>query len=93
MAGSRVFSFLFLSTITTAKYIVPGARWIDTDGNFVNAHAGRVTVDKTTDKFWWFDQYKVQGQVEGGGVSVYSSDDLSTWEHHGLALGTLPSPH
>lgn len=21
------------------------------------------------------------------GVAVYSSEDLSTWEHHGLALG------
>lgn len=21
------------------------------------------------------------------GVAVYSSDDLATWEHHGLALG------
>jgi hypothetical protein len=71
---------------TSAKWIVPGARWRDTDGNLVNAHAGGITVDQESGKFFWFGEYKVQGQEEGGGVSVYSSDDLATWEHHGMAL-------
>lgn len=70
-----------------ARYIVPGARWRDTDGNLVNAHAGSVSFDEVSSKFWWFGEYKVEGQEEGGGVSVYSSKDLATWEHHGLALG------
>jgi hypothetical protein len=70
----------------SAKWIVPGARWRDTDGNLVNAHAGGITVDQESGKFFWFGEYKVQGQEEGGGVSVYSSDDLATWEHHGMAL-------
>lgn len=70
-----------------ARYIVPGARWRDTDGNLVNAHAGSVSFDEASAKFWWFGEYKVEGQEEGGGVSVYSSGDLATWEHHGLALG------
>ncbi|CAJ2509069.1 Uu.00g140950.m01.CDS01 [Anthostomella pinea] len=67
-----------------AKYIVPGARWRDTDGYLVNAHAGNVVLNNGT--FWWFGEYKIEGQEEGGGVSVYSSDDLATWESHGLAL-------
>ena len=80
---------LFLAA-TRAKYIVPGARWTDTDGNLVNAHAGGVTVGQ--DGRWYlFGEYKVQGQTEGGGVSVYSSDDLATWTSHGLALGMLQS--
>ncbi|KAK7935715.1 hypothetical protein PG985_001210 [Apiospora marii] len=72
--------------LSTAKYIVPGARWHDTDGNLVNAHAGSVSFDDATGKFWWFGEYKVEGQTEGGGVSVYSSEDLATWSYHGLAL-------
>ncbi|KAF1998682.1 carbohydrate-binding module family 35 protein [Amniculicola lignicola CBS 123094] len=73
----------------SAKYIVPGARWRDTEGNLVNAHAGCVTVDEESGKFFLFGEYKVQGQTEGGGVSVYSSEDLATWEHHGMALSPI----
>lgn len=81
-------SLLLLGALVAqAKYIVPGARWRDTDGELVNAHAGNVVLDNSTSKFWLFGEYKVQGQVEGGGVSVYSSDDLATWTFHGLALG------
>ena len=87
MFGLLIFSLSLLSAVSQAKYIVPGGRWHDTDGNLVNAHAGGVIVDDAG-KFWWFGEYKVQGQTEGGGVSVYSSDDLATWEYHGLALGT-----
>ncbi|KAH8673466.1 glycosyl hydrolase [Xylariales sp. PMI_506] len=77
---------LALSVTATAKYIIPGARWYDTDGNVVNAHAGSVTVDEETGKFWLFGEYKIQNHTEGAGVSVYSSDDLATWTNHGLAL-------
>ena len=88
MLALRLLSCLFLGAVAYAKYIVPGARWRDTEGNLVNAHAGGVTVDKNG-TFWLFGEYKVEGQVEGGGVSVYSSEDLATWTHHGLALSML----
>ena len=78
---------LSLAVVAQGKYIVPGGRWRDTDGELVNAHAGGVVFDDKTEKFWWFGEYKTEGQEEGGGVSVYSSDDLATWEAHGLALG------
>ncbi|PBP24511.1 hypothetical protein BUE80_DR004578 [Diplocarpon rosae] len=81
-----IISCLLFGAAVSAKYIVPGARWRDTDGILVNAHAGGVTVDKNG-TFWWFGEYKIQGQVEGGGISVYSSTDLATWTPHGLALG------
>ncbi|KAK4143412.1 glycoside hydrolase [Dichotomopilus funicola] len=83
---SLISALYLLLGVSTAKYIVPGGRWHDTDGNLVNAHAGCVTVDQDTGKFWLFGEYKVEGQIEGGGVSVYSSDDLATWKSHGLAL-------
>ncbi|KAI0554876.1 carbohydrate-binding module family 35 protein [Xylaria curta] len=75
---------LLLSTTAQTKYIVPGARWRDTEGNLVNAHAGSVVFDQGT--FWLFGEHKTEGQEEGGGVSVYSSTDLATWQPHGLAL-------
>lgn len=81
-------SLLLAAATASAKWIVPGARWLDTEGKLVNAHAGCVTVEQDTGKFFLFGEYKVQGQVEGGGISVYSSDDLATWEHHGMALST-----
>lgn len=83
---TRSSQLLLAASSVTAKWIVPGGRWRDTNGELVNAHAGGVTIDQDTGKFFLFGEYKVQGQVEGGGVSVYSSDDLATWEHHGLAL-------
>jgi len=77
---------LLAAASVSAKWIVPGARWRDTKGDLVNAHAGGITVDEESGKFFWFGEYKIEGQVEGGGVSVYSSEDLVTWEPHGLAL-------
>lgn len=87
MLGIKTLSTIVLALTAQGKYIVPGARWRDTDGNLVNAHAGGILFDEKTDKFWWFGEYKVEGQEEGGGVSVYSSEDLATWEAHGKALG------
>lgn len=84
---ARILSILGLAACVTAKWIVPGARWVDTDGNIFNAHAGGLAVDQESGKFYWFGEYKTEGQEEGGGVSVYSSDDLATWTSHGLALG------
>ena len=77
MFGRISLSYLLLAAVVQAKYIVPGGRWTDTDGNLVNAHAGNVIMGKDS-KFYLFGEYKIQGQTEGGGVSVYSSDDLAT---------------
>lgn len=83
----RFLALLPLACMVAGKYIVPGGRWRDTDGNLISAHAGNVITDHETGKFFWFGEYKIEGQTEGGGVSVYSSDDLATWEFNGLALG------
>lgn len=44
------------ATTATAKWIVPGARWLDTDGELVNAHAGCVTLDRESGKFFLFGE-------------------------------------
>jgi hypothetical protein len=76
-----------LSVLASAAYIVPGADWHDTNGNLVNAHGGGITFDEKSGKYWLFGEYKTKEHPEGGGVRVYSSDDLARWEDHGLALG------
>ena len=81
-----ILSLLTFASLTSAAWIVPGARWKDTDGNLFNAHAGGLCVDRDSGKFFWFGEYKTEEQEEGGGISVYSSSDLATWESHGLAL-------
>lgn len=78
---------LLVSSFASAKWIVPAGRWRDTEGGIINAHAGSVTWDHITGKYFWFGEYKTEEQEEGGGVTVYSSDDLGTWQYHGLALG------
>ncbi|KAL1957346.1 hypothetical protein VTO42DRAFT_6135 [Malbranchea cinnamomea] len=84
-------SLLLLSLVAgaTAKWIVPAARWYDTDGNRFNAHAGGICVDQKSGRFYWFGEYKTNEQPEGGGFSVYSSDDLATWKYHGIALAPI----
>lgn len=69
-----------------SKYVVPGGRWYDTDGELISAHGAGITFDQKTGRFWWFGEYKTEAQPEGGGVSVYSSEDLHTWSPGGLAL-------
>jgi hypothetical protein len=87
---SIIAGFVFTS-LASGKWIAPGGRWKDTDGNTINAHAGSVTWDHVTGKYFWFGEYKTEEQEEGGGVRVYSSDDLGTWTNHGLALGMFPT--
>lgn len=89
MLLSSLLSTILLVTTARAKYIVPGARWLDTNGIIVNAHAGGITVDKDTGRFWWFGEYKIQGQPEGAGFRAYSSDDLATWTDEGMAFCML----
>lgn len=87
MLRVQLLSFLALTGCASAKWIVPTARWYDTDGNRFNAHAGGICLEEDTGTFYWFGEYKTSEHPEGGGISVYSSKDLATWESHGLALG------
>lgn len=71
MRASTVLQLLATSSAVTAKYIVPGARWRDTDGDLVNAHAGVVLFDEDTEKYWLFGEYKIQNATEGVGSDIH----------------------
>jgi hypothetical protein len=38
------------------RYMVPGGRWTDADGNFISAHAGTVVHNPQDGLFYWFGQ-------------------------------------
>ncbi|KAJ5640446.1 glycoside hydrolase family 43 protein [Penicillium herquei] len=95
MFGLRGFVSICLATagVVNAKYIVPGARWYDTDGHYISAHGGSITIDHTG-KFWLFGEYLYQNRTNvTGGVSAYSSDDLATWKYEGLTLSPVAGSH
>ena len=74
-------------------------KWKDTDGNFINAHGagilyhngiyymfGEIKKGKTwlvSDQNW--ECYR----VPAGGISCYSSKDLSGWKFEGVALAPV----
>lgn len=65
MVASKTLSLsLMLPALASARWIVPGARWRDTDGEIIHAHAGGVTRDEETGRFHWFGEYKIEG-MEG----------------------------
>lgn len=76
--------------------IIPGAVWPDTEGKPINAHAGGIMY--YNDTYYWYGEIKkgptwlVPGstwecyRVNAGGVSCYSSKDLTHWKNEGVAL-------
>ena len=76
--------------------IMAQKNWNDTNGNFINAHGAGVLY--YNDTYYLFGEIKkgktwlVPGQnwecyrVPAGGISCYSSKDLSTWKYEGVAL-------
>lgn len=80
-------SALLSAAAVSATWVVPGGRWHTTSGELVNAHAGGVLFDEKSELYWWYGEYKIEGQEEGGGVSCYSSPDMVTWSWEGIALG------
>jgi len=78
------------------KKINPGEIWNDTDGNPINAHGGGILFHEG--KYYWYGEIKtgktwlVPGQTwecyrtNAGGVSCYSSENLTDWKYQGVAL-------
>jgi hypothetical protein len=74
----------------------PGEVWKDTDGNPINAHSAGILFHEG--KYYWFGEYKKgktwlvhntgweNYRVNAGGVSCYSSDNLTDWKFEGIAL-------
>jgi hypothetical protein len=77
--------------------IQPGKIWNDIQGNPINAHGGGILYYKGT--YYWFGEIK-KGKTwrvpyittwecyrtNAGGVSCYSSENLTEWKYEGVAL-------
>lgn len=82
------------------KTFAPGQLWLDTDGRPINAHGGGVLHHRGT--YFWYGERK-QGRtylpkvnqawggtrVIAGGVSCYSSTDLTAWKYEGIVLPSV----
>ena len=84
----------------TLGLIEPGAVWMDTAGRPINAHGGGLLHHRGV--YYWYGEVK-QGRtylpkvnqawegtrVLAGGVSCYSSTDLSSWKNEGVVLASV----
>ena len=74
----------------------PGQRWLDTDGNPIQAHGGGILKGDNT--WYWYGENKGAETTVNSrgiartpliGVSCYSSQDLYNWTYEGLALSAV----
>lgn len=78
-----------VSEIEQATNFLPGALWLDTDGQHINAHGGGILT--VGDRYYWFGEHKSDHtSVALKGVTCYSSKDLLTWTNEGIALSVDP---
>ncbi|HLO59841.1 MAG TPA: glycoside hydrolase family 43 protein [Bacteroidales bacterium] len=83
--------------IQAEEMIVSGAEWYDTSGKPINAHGGGLLYHNGV--YYWYGEYKgdstywnpkVQSwecyRTEAGGVSCYSSRNLTDWKFEGIVL-------
>jgi Glycosyl hydrolases family 43/Bacterial Ig-like domain (group 4) len=72
----------------------PGAPWLDTDGQVIQAHGGQVvpaTDDRGRRIYYWYGEDRSNGYFDSPGVHAYSSYDLYNWKDEGLALRAMSS--
>jgi len=67
----------------------PGAVWLDTAGNPIQAHGGGILV--WSNRFYWYGEDRVPGTPDA--VSCYVSTNLSDWTRIGGALARSALPH
>jgi len=81
LASSLLVSYL---CALADSVIVPGATWVDTSGNVIQAHgAGILEVGST---FYWFGEDKAANSALFSAVSCYTSSDLVNWTRQQNAL-------
>lgn len=87
--------------VATGQVVRPGERWLDASGQFINAHGGGILFHNGT--YYWYGELK-EGRtyvtaankswggtrVVAGGVSCYSSTNLSHWKNEGTVLPAVP---
>ena len=81
-----------IQSIGNLKKFVPGDKWLDTEGDFIQAHGGGIMYDTKSETYYWYGENKDIDNDPGTtrtpvvGVSCYSSKDLYNWKYEGLAL-------
>lgn len=64
--------------------IRPGAVWLDTDGEPINAHGAGVLFHEGV--YYWYGEHKEQRHTAEVGIRVYRSTDLLHWDNAGVVL-------
>ena len=81
-----------IQSVGNLKKFTPGDRWLDTEGDFIQAHGGGILYDEKSETYYWYGENKDVDNDPGTtrtpviGVSCYSSKDLYNWKYEGLAL-------
>lgn len=67
------------------KEIRSGEKWLDNNGEHINAHGGGVLYHEG--KYYWFGEHKSETTSAAlVGVTCYSSTDLCNWTNEGVAM-------
>jgi hypothetical protein len=93
------FTVISCKNENVSKKFFPGKIWNDTDGKPINAHGGGFLYHDG--RYYWFGEIKsgktwlVKGlswesyRVDAGGISCYSSENLTDWKYEGVALAPV----
>lgn len=79
LSAALALSALILPTLAATSWIVPGAVWLDTSGNKIDAHGGMIIKPGSV---WYWIGYSVN---DGITPVIYSSEDLLNWDNRGIA--------
>jgi beta-galactosidase len=88
---------LFFACSSNKSGIKQGVEWRDTNGKIINAHGGGILFYNGV--YYWYGEYKGDStyrlervktwecwRADAGGVSCYSSKNLSNWKFEGIVL-------
>jgi hypothetical protein len=76
-----------VASVTAQVTIYPGAPWIDSSGNSLQAHGGGMI--KVGSIWYWFGENKIENNGNFLSVNCYSSSDLGSWKYEGNALSPI----
>lgn len=76
------------NSFANSDIICPGYRWLDTEGNPINATYGSVI--RVGDTFYWYGTATRYAE-ETYGIHCYSSTDLKDWTYEGKVFSLTPT--
>jgi len=90
MAARSLVIAVSLAVTVSAQSFHPGKVWLDTDGKPIQAHSAGILLYGGI--YYWYGEDKTLGNFNQTGISCYSSRDLYTWKHEGVALPKSAMP-